>query len=131
MNKYITKIDIECDNIDIYNDTNEIIEEKIFQKVLKYLNNKKAFNVKWNTYKRAHFDAFYFHFKSIKKCVIFFRLNHSLGDGILIAMIGGLVQYQMGDKRYKNKNIDYKNPDDVIPLINHVFEGNTAPNYCM
>ena len=134
MNEYCNYIPMECEEI-IDNDNNEEIEEKILQTALEYLNKNRAFNVIWNEYKRAHFDCYYFHFKKQHKLVLFVRFNHSLGDGILIASLAGLVQNKLYNPDFKDKEIDFSNPStdpqsDFMSLLSNVF-AIKMPKYCM
>ena len=129
MNKYCNYVDMECKEI-TDNDTNEEIEEKIFQTAVQYLNSNRAFNVMWNKYKRAHMDGYYLHFKAQKKVVLFMRFNHSLGDGILVSTLVGLLQNKLYDSKWKDMNIDFKHSDNIMPLLSNVL-GNKMPNYCM
>ena len=100
MDQYVTVIPLELDINDnggaivsssadpshSCHDDDAEINEKILQRAIQWMNENRAFNIDMmeSQWQKAHFDILYFHFQSLSKCVVCFRVDHGLGDGMTV-----------------------------------------------
>lgn len=88
MDDYVTTVPMALDDDDTSpHDDDAEIDEKVLQKVIRWLNEKRAFNMDWREFDRAHFQITYFHFASLKRAVVFYSIDHALVDGVMVATL--------------------------------------------
>ena len=57
MNDYVPIIELKLDDDDVSpDDDGAEIDDKIFQRVVRYINENRVFNIDWRECDRAHFD---------------------------------------------------------------------------
>ena len=63
---------------------------------------KPAWQSEYTDKNIPNWNVFYFHFKSVNKCVLYIQINHSIADGIILSKIIEKMYWKMsGDSNIK------------------------------